>query len=40
LHVCLARNYWSEFSMEFVELLRKKTLKDIMDDTHYECLTI
>ena len=40
LHVCVARNYWSEFSMEFMELLRKKTLKNIMDDTHYECMTI
>lgn len=40
LHVCMARNYWSEFSMEFVELLRKKTLKNIMDDTHYECMAI
>jgi Rrf2 family iron-sulfur cluster assembly transcriptional regulator len=40
LHVCLARNYWTEFSLEFIELLRKKTLKDIMDDTHYSCSII
>ena len=37
IHLCVARNYWTEFSLEFIELLRKKTLKDIMDDTHYEC---
>ncbi len=40
VHVCVARNYWTEFSLEFIELLRKKTLKDIMDDTHYECNVI
>lgn len=37
IHQCVARNYWTEFSLEFIELLRKKTLKDIMVDTHYEC---
>lgn len=40
IHVCLARNYWTEFSLEFIELLRKKTLKDIMDDTLYSCNVI
>lgn len=37
MHDCQARCYWTEFSREFVELLRKKTLKDIMNDTHFEC---
>jgi len=39
-HVCKARSYWTEFSLDFIALLRKKTLEDIINDTHYECQTI
>lgn len=37
MHDCQARCYWTEFSKDFRELLRKKTLLDIMEDTHFEC---
>jgi len=39
-HDCKARSYWTEFNLEFVALLRKKTLNDIMNDTHYECRVV
>lgn len=36
-HDCKANNYWMEFSRVFVNLLCKKTLKDIIEKTKYEC---
>ena len=39
IHECKAKNYWSEFKDEFSELLRKKTLTQIMKGTNCECRT-
>ena len=36
-HDCKAKNYWDEFSNDFKELLAKKNLEQIMQDTYYEC---
>ena len=36
-HDCKANNYWMEFSKDFISLLSKKTLKDIIEKTKYEC---
>lgn len=37
LHDCKGRNYWHEFRDEITNLLMKKTLDQIMQQTHYEC---
>ncbi len=36
-HQCKAQNYWSQFSKDFKELLSKKSLEQIIQDTYYEC---
>jgi Rrf2 family protein len=36
-HQCKAQNYWSQFSHDFKELLSKKSLEQIIQDTYYEC---
>ena len=36
-HECKAKNYWMEFSIEFRQLLYKKNLEQIIQDTYYEC---
>ena len=36
-HECKAKNYWMEFSIEFRQLLFKKNLEQIIQDTYYEC---
>jgi Rrf2 family iron-sulfur cluster assembly transcriptional regulator len=36
-HQCKAQNYWSQFSNDFKELLSKKSLEQIIQDTYYEC---
>lgn len=36
-HDCLANYYWMEFSQDFVKMLAKKSLKDIIEKTKYEC---
>lgn len=37
LHDCKGRNYWNEFKVDFIELLSKKNLCQIMQHTYYEC---
>jgi Rrf2 family iron-sulfur cluster assembly transcriptional regulator len=37
MHDCKGRSYWNEFKNEFAEMLRKKNLEQIIQDTHYEC---
>ena len=39
-HNCKAQNYWMEFSIEFRKLLSKKTLAEVLQETHYECKDI
>ncbi len=39
-HECKARSYWSGFEKEFMELLSKKNLEQIILETHYECLDL
>jgi len=39
-HDCKAKNYWKEFSSDFKELLSKKNLEQIIEDTYYECKDI
>lgn len=39
-HDCKARSYWTEFGNDFKTLLEKKTLQQIIEDTHYECQAI
>ena len=36
-HDCKARSYWSGFGNEFIELLSRKNLEQIMHETYYEC---
>jgi len=36
-HECKAKNYWNEFGIEFRQLLFKKNLEQIIQDTYYEC---
>jgi len=36
-HECKARSYWSGFGKEFIELLSRKNLEQIMQETFYEC---
>ena len=37
LHDCKGRNYWNEFREDFVGILSKKNLAQIIEDTYYEC---
>lgn len=37
LHDCKARCFWTDFSKDYVQLLRNRTLEDIVSMTHYEC---
>jgi len=37
LHDCKGRNYWHEFHDDFVKMLEKKNLEQIIADTYYEC---
>lgn len=37
MHDCKGRNYWHEFRQDFVMLLSKKTLQQIINETFYEC---
>ena len=39
-HECKARSFWSNFGNEFVELLSKKSLEQIIKETHYECVDL
>ena len=34
---CKGRSYWHEFKKEFCDILEKKTLAEIVEDTYYEC---
>jgi len=36
-HDCKAKNYWQEFGLDFKEILAKKNLEQIIQDTYYEC---
>ena len=36
-HDCKAINYWSEFKVEFCDILKKKNLAQIVNETYYEC---
>jgi Rrf2 family protein len=36
-HNCKAKSYWNEFSEEFTQLLAKKNLEQIIQETYYEC---
>lgn len=36
-HDCKANFYWNEFGQEFIELLTKKNLQQIIDSTSVEC---
>lgn len=40
LHNCKGRNFWYEFKDDFVAILSKKKLSQIMQDTYYECKDI
>ncbi|NDP19649.1 MAG: Rrf2 family transcriptional regulator [Paludibacter sp.] len=37
MHECKARSYWSGFGQDFIELLSKKNLEQIMVETYYDC---
>lgn len=37
IHDCKAKNYWSEFRADFIQLLQKKNLQQIIEETYYEC---
>ena len=37
MHDCKGRNYWNEFRDDFVKMLKKKNLEQIIQDTYYEC---
>jgi len=37
LHDCKGRNYWNEFRDDFTNILLKKNLEQIIQDTYYEC---
>ena len=39
-HNCKAQNYWMEFNIEFRKILSRKTLADVLTDTHYECMDV
>jgi Rrf2 family protein len=36
-HNCKGRNYWNEFRDEITNLMKRKTLDQIINDTYYEC---
>lgn len=40
LHDCKAKSYWSSFGNDFIELLSKKNLEQIIHETHYECVDL
>jgi len=40
MHDCKGRNYWNEFKNEFAEMLQRKNLEQIIEETHYECIGI
>jgi Rrf2 family protein len=40
LHDCKGRNYWNEFRNDFINMLSKKNLEQIIEDTYYECKDI
>lgn len=35
--ICKTRSYWGEFRAEFIDILQKKTLAKIIEETHFEC---
>ena len=37
MHDCKGRNYWNEFKNELAEMLQRKNLEQIIEETHYEC---
>lgn len=37
MHDCKGRNYWNEFREDFIRMLSKKTLQQIINETYYEC---
>jgi Rrf2 family transcriptional regulator, iron-sulfur cluster assembly transcription factor len=37
MHDCKGRNYWNEFRDDFTNMLRRKNLEQIIEDTYYEC---
>jgi len=37
IHDCKAKNYWKEFKADFIQILQKKNLAQIIHDTYYEC---
>lgn len=37
MHDCKGRNFWHQFKAEFEEILLKKNLQQIIDETYYEC---
>jgi len=36
-HECKAKCYWDEFKVDFIHILEKKNLCQIVHDTYYEC---
>lgn len=36
-HDCKARCYWTQFGNEFIALLEKKTLYEVIEETYFEC---
>ena len=40
LHDCKGRNYWHQFKVDFEEILSKKNLQQIIEETYYECKDI
>ena len=39
-HDCKGCNFWKEFKNDFQSLLARKTLAQVIDETHYECLDL
>jgi Rrf2 family iron-sulfur cluster assembly transcriptional regulator len=37
MHDCKGRNFWNEFKVDFEDILAKKNLAQIIEDTYYEC---
>lgn len=37
LHDCKGRNYWNEFKLDLENILKKKNLAQILEETYYEC---
>ena len=40
LHNCKGRSYWNEFRDDITNILLKKNLEQIIQDTYYECKNI